>query len=42
VESGVGYVKKNFLNGLDISDFKLLNRVVPAMVRATGASTGKA
>ncbi|WP_373509340.1 IS21 family transposase [Thiocapsa sp.] len=25
VESGVGYVKKNFLNGLDISDFSALN-----------------
>jgi len=25
VESGVGYVKKNFLNGLDISDFSVLN-----------------
>lgn len=25
VESGVGYVKKNFLAGLDISDFKLVN-----------------
>ena len=25
VESGVGYVKKNFLAGLDISDFKLIN-----------------
>ena len=24
VESGVGYVKKNFLNGLEISDFKVL------------------
>jgi len=25
VESGVGYVKKNFLNGLDISDFSAVN-----------------
>ena len=25
VESGVGYVKKNFLNGLDITDFSALN-----------------
>lgn len=25
VESGVGYVKKNFLNGLDISDFAMVN-----------------
>jgi transposase len=25
VESGVGYVKKNFLNGLEVSDFKTLN-----------------
>jgi transposase len=25
VESGVGYVKKNFLSGLSISDFKLIN-----------------
>ncbi len=24
VESGVGYVKKNFLSGLEISDFKVL------------------
>jgi hypothetical protein len=24
VENGVGYVKKNFLNGLDISDFKIV------------------
>ncbi|WP_328983332.1 Mu transposase domain-containing protein [Thiorhodovibrio winogradskyi] len=28
VESGVGYVKKNFLNGLDVSDFKTLNPAV--------------
>ena len=25
VENGVGYVKKNFLNGLDLSDFQLVN-----------------
>ena len=25
VENGVGYVKKNLLNGLDLSDFKLIN-----------------
>ena len=25
VESGVGYVKKNLLNGLEIPDFKVLN-----------------
>ena len=25
VENGVGYVKKNFLNGLDLSDFKIIN-----------------
>ena len=25
VENGVGYVKKNFLNGLDLSDFKSIN-----------------
>ena len=28
VESGVGYVKKNFLAGLDISDFNVLNPAV--------------
>ena len=28
VESGVGYVKKNFLNGLDICDFSALNAAV--------------
>lgn len=27
VESGVGYVKKNLLNGLDISDFKIMQPV---------------
>ena len=27
VESGVGYVKKNLLNGLDISDFKIMKPV---------------
>jgi len=25
VESGVGYVKKNFLNGPDITDFSAVN-----------------
>lgn len=25
VENGVGYVKKNFLNGLELSDFKIVN-----------------
>ncbi len=25
VENGVGYVKKNFLNGLELSDFKIIN-----------------
>lgn len=25
VENGVGYIKKNLLNGLDISDFKIIN-----------------
>jgi transposase len=28
VESGVGYVKKNFLNGLDITDFSAVNPAV--------------
>lgn len=28
VESGVGYVKKNFLNGLDIADFSHLNPAI--------------
>jgi len=28
VESGVGYVKKNFLAGLDIPDFNALNPAV--------------
>lgn len=28
VESGVGYVKKNFLNGLEISDFSMVNPAV--------------
>ncbi len=46
VESGVGYVKKNLLNGLDISDFKVMKPVTQnwldtiANVRSHG-ETGK-
>ncbi len=46
VESGVGYVKKNLLNGLDISDFKVMKSVTQnwldtiANVRVHG-ETGK-
>ena len=46
VENGVGYVKKNLLNGLDISDFKIMKPVVQqwldtvANVRTHG-ETGK-
>jgi transposase len=35
VENGVKYVKQNFLNGLDISDFKILNPMAIAWMNET-------